>query len=79
MALEGDEIESAPVDQISGQALIHPHQRDIMGRTGPKNEPPREPDGKSKKPPAPIEEDEPEDGDIATPKRDRSGTDDEPL
>ena len=80
MPLEGDEIESAPVDQISGQTSIRPHTRDIMGRTGPKNEPPGKQDGKSKKkPPAPIEEDEPEDGDIATPKRDRSGNDDEPL
>jgi hypothetical protein len=33
-----------------------------------------------KKPPAPAEEDDDfEDGDIATPKRDRSGDDDEPL
>jgi hypothetical protein len=51
-----------------------------MGRTGQKGELPSKPDGKSnKKPPAPIEDDEPEDGDIATPKRDRSGNDDEPL
>ena len=30
-------------------------------------------------PPAPIEDDDTEDGDIATPKRDRDGSDDEPL
>jgi len=51
-----------------------------MGRTGQKGELPSKPDAKSKKkPPAPIEDDDVEDGDIATPKRDRSGNDDEPL
>ena len=51
-----------------------------MGRTGQKSELPNKRDGKSnKKPPAPTEDDEREDGDIATPKRDRSGNDDEPL
>jgi hypothetical protein len=48
-----------------------------MGGTGKKTERPKTDDNKSKKPPAPVEEDE--DGDIATPKRDRSGDDDEPL
>ena len=57
-----------------------PPKRDIMGRTGQKGELPSKRDGKSKKkPPAPSEDDEPEDGDIATPKRDRTGNDDEPL
>lgn len=51
-----------------------------MGRTGQKRELPNKLGGKSKKPPpAPIDDDDIEDGDIATPKRDRSGTDDEPL
>ena len=51
-----------------------------MGGTGQKSELPNKPDGKSKKsPPAPTEDDDIEDGDIATPKRDRSGNDDEPL
>jgi hypothetical protein len=37
-------------------------------------------DGKTKKPPPPPSNDEDyEDGDIATPKRDRHGDDDEPL
>ena len=39
-------------------------------------------DGKPKKPPpvpAPVEDDDIEDGDIATPKRDRYGDDDQPL
>jgi hypothetical protein len=51
-----------------------------MGRTGQKNELPGKPGGKSKKPPpAPVQDDELEDGDIATPKRDSSGDDDEPV
>ena len=51
-----------------------------MGRTGQKGEPPTKRDGKSKKsPPAPIEDDDTEDGDITTPKRDQSGDDAEPL
>lgn len=32
-----------------------------------------------KSPPKPVEDDDTEDGDIATPKRDRYGEDDEPL
>jgi hypothetical protein len=51
-----------------------------MGGTGKRSDPPKQGDDKSKKPPPPpIEDDEVEDGDIATPKRDRSGNDDEPL
>jgi hypothetical protein len=51
-----------------------------MGGTGKRSDPPKQGDDKSKKPPPPpIEDDEIEDGDIATPKRDRSGNDDEPL
>ena len=58
-----------------------------MGGTGKKSEPPnkkseppKKADDKSKKsPPAPIEDDDYEDGDIATPKRDRYGDDDQPL
>jgi hypothetical protein len=51
-----------------------------MGRTGQKGELPSKPDAKSKKkPPERTEDDDIEDGDIATPKRDRSGNDDEPL
>ena len=51
-----------------------------MAKTGQKGELPSKPDGKSKKkPPASIDDDDIEDGDIATPKRDRSGNDDEPL
>ena len=51
-----------------------------MGRTGKKTELPDKLGGKSKKPPpAPIGDDDVEDGDIATPKPDRSGDDDEPV
>ena len=45
-----------------------------------KNEPPKPADDKPKKPERiPVEDDDNEDGDIATPKRDRDGNDDEPL
>jgi hypothetical protein len=51
-----------------------------MGRTGKKSELPKKDDGKSKKsPPPPAEDDDYEDGDFATPKRDRHGDDDQPL
>jgi hypothetical protein len=52
-----------------------------MGGTDKKNEPPKKGEGKSKGPPPvpPVGDDDVEDGDIATPKRDRSGDDDEPL
>jgi hypothetical protein len=50
-----------------------------MGGTDKKGEPKKD-EAKSKKPaPAPVEDDDIEDGDIATPKRDRDGNDDEPL
>ena len=55
-------------------------KRHQMGGTGRKNEPPKPKDDKPKKPErAPGEDDDYEDGDIATPKRDRHGNDDEPL
>jgi hypothetical protein len=51
-----------------------------MGGTGKNQEPPKKDDGKSKKsPPATTEDDDREDGDFATPKRDRYGDDDQPL
>ena len=47
---------------------------------GKKSEPPKKGSDKPKKPvPAPVDDDDDEDGDIATPKRDHSGNDDEPL
>ena len=43
-----------------------------MGGTGRKSEPPKKGDDKSKKPEhVPVEDDDYEDGDFATPKRDR--------
>jgi hypothetical protein len=51
-----------------------------MGRIGKEKKPVKEGDDKSKKkPPSRAEDDDYEDGDIATPKRDRDGDDDEPL
>jgi hypothetical protein len=53
-----------------------------MGRFGRKDKPPKERGEQliiPRLPAEPAEDDQYEDGDIATPKRDRSGTDDEPL
>lgn len=52
-----------------------------MCKTGKKSEPPTKADAGARKPPPPstAENEDYEDGDIATPKRDRYGTDDEPL
>jgi hypothetical protein len=51
-----------------------------MGGTGKKSELPKKADPeKTKPPPATTEDDDYEDGDIATPKRDRHGEDDQPL
>jgi hypothetical protein len=52
-----------------------------MGGTGKQGKPPRKDDGKSKKLPAamPADDEDVEDGDIATPKRDRYDEDDQPL
>ena len=51
-----------------------------MDGTGRKNEPPKKADDKPTKPERiPVEDDDYEDGDIATPKRDPVGNDDEPL
>jgi hypothetical protein len=51
-----------------------------MGGIGKKSKRPDKDDDKSKKPPPqPSEDEEIEDGDIATPKHDRYGDDDQPL
>jgi hypothetical protein len=57
-----------------------------MAKIGKPSDPPKIADNKraedkGKKPPPPLDasEDDYEDGDIATPKRDRYGSDDEPL
>jgi hypothetical protein len=51
-----------------------------MGGNGKNTEPPED-DGKPKKPPLqPVPDDDDEDGDFATPKRDRTdGEDDQPV
>jgi hypothetical protein len=47
---------------------------------GKKTKPPKEGDDKSKIPaPPPVDDEDHEDGDFATPKHDRDGNDDEPL
>lgn len=52
----------------------------IGNKTGKPSEPPKRADDKAKKPKPPRDTDgDFEDGDIATPKRDRYGNDDEPL
>jgi hypothetical protein len=50
-----------------------------MCEPGKKNDAPNKADDKTKRPPRPSQDDDTEDGDIATPKRDRYGNDDEPL
>jgi hypothetical protein len=82
MPAQRDQIEVMPILRIGMQRkrrLIR-QKRYHMGGTGRKNEPSKKSDDKPKKPErAPVEDDDYEDGDIATPKRDRSGNDDEPL
>ena len=82
MPAKRDQIEIMPILRIGMQRkrrLIR-QTRHHMGGTGRKNEPPKPADDKPKKPErVPVEDDDYEDGDIATPKRDRHGNDDEPL
>jgi hypothetical protein len=82
MALKGGEIEVDARRRVSPrETASHPIPRDDMGRTGKKNsELPGKDDGKPKKPPVkPVEDDDFEDGDFATPKRDRQDDDNQPL
>jgi hypothetical protein len=67
--------------QVNWFAVNSSDQEKIMGGTDKKNRPPRKDGSESRKsPPAPpIEDDDIEDGDFATPKRDRHGDDDQPL
>lgn len=59
---------------------VAPVKRHDMGGNGKKSEPPRQDNDKPVKPKGlPVEDDDYEDGDIATPKHDRHGNDDEPL
>ena len=82
MPTEHDEIKVMPLLRIGMQSKrrFSRRKRHHMGGTGRKKEPPKKPDDKAKKPEhAPVEDDDFEDGDFATPKRDRHGNDDEPL
>jgi hypothetical protein len=81
MPVKGGGIEVGAVDPVSGAPTIQTKGH-TMARTGQKTIPREKEGGKPATPipsPAPIEDDDREDGDIATPKRDRHGTDDEPL
>jgi len=74
--LNDGEIDVADVTGRLGVDPIRPTRGNEMGGTGKKSELPGKDDGKSKKsskksPPATVEDDDVEDGDIATPKRDR--------
>jgi hypothetical protein len=66
-------------DAIAAPDADHPIKGNTMGGSGKESKPLKPVDDKAKKPPPPTEDDEFEDGDIATPKRDRCGDDDEPL
>jgi hypothetical protein len=77
MPVKGGEIEVNSLTRMDRKRPTHSIEGNIMGGTGKKSE---KDDGKPKKPPpAPVEDDDYEDGDIATPKRDRHGDDDQPL
>ena len=82
MPAKPEKIEIMPILRIGMQRkrrLIR-QKRYHMGGTGRKNEPPKKSDDKPKKPErAPVEDEDYEDGDIATPKHDSHGNDDEPL
>ena len=59
---------------------VDPAKRCDMGGNGNRREPPKQDNDKPKKPQKPpVDDEDYEDGDIATPKRDRHGNDDEPL
>jgi hypothetical protein len=63
-----------------GKIPIHPADGHDMGGAGKKEKPRGKVGDKSGKTPAPSrEDDDVEDGDIATPKRDRNDEDDQPL
>ena len=76
---KGGEIEVADVTGWSGETLIHPTGGNDMGGTGKNSEHRKKDDPQPKKPPPATTDDDSEDGDIATPKRDRDGDDDQPL
>lgn len=81
MAVKGGDIE---VDARFGvsprETSNHPTQRNDMGSPGKNSKLPDKDGGKPKEPPSrPLEDDDFEDGDFATPKRDRQDDDNQPL
>jgi hypothetical protein len=81
MGVKGGRIEvAAPGADLAAPDADPSIKGKNMARTGKKGELPKKDEKESKKSPAkPAEDEDDEDGDIATPKRDRYGTDDEPL
>ena len=66
--------------RVDAQDFQPSDQGKTMGGIRKKGKPPGKDSNKPKKaPPKPAEDDDYEDGDIATPKHDRDGEDDEPL
>jgi hypothetical protein len=81
MAVKGGGIEVGVRLCRAAQDVDRSDQEGHMGGIGKKSELPGKDDGKPKKPPpvVPVEDVDFEDGDFATPKRDRHGDDDQPL
>jgi hypothetical protein len=78
--VKGVQIRIERCRRLIGSRSIHPVKETMMGRTDKKNQPPGKSDREpGKSPPTPVADDDVEDGDFATPKRDRHGDDDEPL
>jgi hypothetical protein len=65
--------------RVAAQDFDSSDQGETMGGIGKKSKPPGKDNKPKKSSPKPVEDDDSEDGDIATPKRDRYGEDDEPL
>jgi hypothetical protein len=81
MCVKGGEIEVVALSEGVWPRKISSHQirGKTMGGIRKKGKPPGKDSSKPKKAsPKPVEDDDYEDGDIATPKRDRYGEDDEP-
>ncbi len=64
---------------VAAQDFDRSDQGKTMGAIRKQSKPPGKDNKPEKSAPKPAEDDDYEDGDIATPKRDRSGEDDEPL
>ena len=74
------EVNASLRADMASKTPADPAKRNDMGGIGKNSEPPKQDNNKPKKPKRrPVEDEDEEDGDIATPKRDRNGNDDEPL